>query len=228
MRKNVIFFIAIIIAINSCAPAYVPNVINTPLLSNKGEIQAAIHTGVSGTDPQLAYALTDNIGVMLNGSFANRTSDSTDDFHKHQFAELGLGYYTKIGESGRFETFGGGGLGNLQAKFDNTVWNTYADVNSYRFFIQPTIGASTNIFDGSFSSRFVMVNLKQNSISSTGFFVEPVLTGKIGYKYVKAVIQLGFSLPLNSKNIDFYYQPFLFSIGLQGYIFKENKSKMKY
>lgn len=30
----------IILTFSSCAPAYVPNVVNAPLLSNKGEIQA--------------------------------------------------------------------------------------------------------------------------------------------------------------------------------------------
>ena len=224
-KKFILYAITVMLIIKGCAPAYVPNVINTPLLSNKGEIQAGIHTGVSGTDPQFAYAITDNIGIMLNGSFANRTSDSTDDFHKHQFVELGTGYYTKIGETGRFETFGGFGYGKLQAKFNNNLWNASSDVNSSRLFIQPSIGATTDIFDGSFSSRFVMVNMHQASNKSTGFFLEPVLTGKIGYKYVKAVFQLGLSIPLNSANIDFNYQPFLFSIGLQGYIFKTHQNK---
>ncbi len=217
----ILFAMSVVLIINGCAPAYVPNVINTPLLSNKGEVQAAIHAGISGADPQFAYAITNNIGIILNGSFANRASDTTDNFHEHQFVELGTGYYTKIGESGRFETFGGLGFGNLHAKFDNNLWSTSSNVNFYRIFIQPAIGASTDIFDGSLASRFVMVNMNQGSNNSTGYFIEPVLTGKIGYKYVKVVIQLGVSFPLNFNNIDFSYQPFLFSIGLQGYIFKK-------
>ncbi len=172
-KKIILYIMFVVLIINGCAPAYVPNVINTPLLSSKGEIQAAIHTGISGTDPQFSYALTDNIGIMLNGSFADRTSDSTDDFHKHQFIELGTGYYTKIGESGRFETFGGFGYGKLQAEFDNDLWDTHSDVTSSRIFIQPTIGATTDIFDGSFASRFVIVNMHQASKKSTGFFLEP-------------------------------------------------------
>ena len=43
--KRIIFYSAFIIfVIQSCAPAYVPNVIQTPLLSNKGEIQAAVQS----------------------------------------------------------------------------------------------------------------------------------------------------------------------------------------
>ncbi len=203
---------------NACTPAYVPNVINTPLLSNKGEFQCAIHTGTAGNDPQFAYAITDNIGVMLNGSFANRTSDSTDDFHKHQFVEIGSGYFTKLGNSGRFEVFGGFGLGKLKAKLDNNLWMSYEDVTSNRIFIQPAIGAATEIFDASLAARFVMVNMKQSSAKNTGLFLEPVMTTKVGYKYVKLVFQLGLSFPLNSKTREFSYQPFIFSIGLNGYI----------
>jgi hypothetical protein len=58
-----------VVYLTSCAPAYVPNALNTPLFNNKGEIHIAANTGISGFDPQLAYAVTDNIGVMVNGSF---------------------------------------------------------------------------------------------------------------------------------------------------------------
>ncbi len=81
----------IIILFHACAPAYVPDVINTPLLSNKDELQVSLNTGISGFDPQIAYAVTDHIGVMLNGSFTNRISDSTDNYHKHTFVEVGSG-----------------------------------------------------------------------------------------------------------------------------------------
>ncbi|MFO7923164.1 MAG: hypothetical protein R6U58_05690 [Bacteroidales bacterium] len=198
----------------SCAPAYVPNVINTPLLSNKGEIQASLHGGISGVDPQLSYAVTDNVGLILNGSFADNTSDSSNNFHKHNFIEIGTGYYTKIGNKGRFETFGGFGSGKLQAEYENDLWTSRADVISSRFFLQPAIGITTSILDASFTSRLVLINLSQGTEKSTGVFAEPALTGKLGFRYVKAVIQLGLSIPLQ-ENIDFNYQPFMFSVGLQ-------------
>ena len=162
-KSRIACFVIYIFTICGCATVYVPNVVNTPLLSNKGELQVSANLGTSGFDPQFAYAITDNIGLMLNGSFANRTSDSTSDFHKHSFVETGVGYYTSVGENGRFETFGGLGFGKLSAELDNNLWKSYADVSTLRFFIQPTIGASSSIFDGSLSSRMVMVNLSQNS-----------------------------------------------------------------
>lgn len=201
--------------LGSCAPAYVPNVISTPLLSNKGEMQFSVNTGIAGFDPQFAYAVTDHIGVMVNGSFANWTSDSTDNYHKHKFLEIGTGYYTKLGESARFETFGGVGFGNLHANYSNDLWISRATVNSTRFFIQPTIGATTKVFDGSFATRVAYVSLTQDEIKGSGIFLEPVLTGKIGYKNVKGVMQLGLSLPFNHNDLIFNYQPFIFSVGLQ-------------
>jgi hypothetical protein len=201
---------------SSCAPAYIPNVVNAPLLSNKGEFQAAVYTGTSGFDPQFAYAISDHVGLMLNGSFADRTSDSTDNYHKHQFIEIGSGYYTKIGTTGRFETFGGIGYGKVRVKDDNDLWLAHSDVNSIRLFIQPAIGATSEVFDGNFAMRFVFLDLYQGSDKGTGFFAEPVLTGKVGFKYVKAVLQMGISLRVFSSSMnDFNYQPFIFSIGLQ-------------
>jgi hypothetical protein len=213
----------IILAFNSCAPAYVPNVVNAPLLTNKGEVQAAIHAGTSGVDPQFAYALSRHIGIMLNGSFANRTSDSTDNFHKHQFVEIATGYYTNFGARGKFETFCGIGTGKIQAEYENNLWVSFSDVSYNRFFIQPSIGFTSKVFDGSLSSRFVVVGLHQESGSSTGCFFEPVVTGKLGFDHIKAVAQLGLSFPLNSNKVVFTNQPLLLSLGLQanfGKIFK--------
>ncbi len=199
----------------SCAPAYIPNMINTPMLSNKGEGQVSFNFGLAGFDPQVSYAITDHLGVMLNGSFANRTSDSTDNFHQHAFIEAGTGYFQKIGTSGRFETYGGAGFGKLKAEFDNELWITRSDVNCMRFFVQPAVGASTDIFDGSLAARFVVLNLKQESKNSTGLFIEPAITAEVGYKYAKAIFQFGLAIPLNQSKIEYNYQPFIFSVGMQ-------------
>jgi len=215
-----IFFIFFII---SCAPSYIPNVVNTPLFSNRGEFQASVNNGVSGFNPQLAYAISDRIGIMLNGSFANRTSDTTKNFHKHQFIEFGFGYYHKIANNGRFEIYSGTGFGKVNSFYDNELWYDKTDISSFRVFLQPTIGATTNIFDGSFAPRIVMINFSQGTTANSGFFIEPTISAKLGYKYIKILFQLGFSLPLNSRNINFEYQPFIFSIGLLATLGKKYK-----
>jgi hypothetical protein len=211
-----------VLIINSCAPSYIPNVINAPLLSNKGEFQARLNSGISGFDPQFSYAVTDNIGVMLNGSY-NYQNDS-DSYHKHYFIESGAGYFGKLQESGRFEVFGGYGYGDVKTLTPWLPgWVAYADGYYHRIFIQPSIGAVTNVFEGSFSTRFVMVNMhfrdyygdKPSADNSFNPFIEPVITAKIGYKYVKFVTQIGFSIPLGNNYEDLYdYQPFIFSMGV--------------
>jgi hypothetical protein len=174
------------------------------MFSNKGEFQASVHGGIAGFDPQVSYAITDHLGVMVNGSFADRKPDSTDNFHMHRFIEGGAGYYQKIGTNGRLKAFQ-----------DVGFWISSADVNCMRFFVQPAIGLSTEVFDGSIATRLVALNMKQDSLSNTGLLMEPVITAKVGYRWVKAVFQFGMSLPLNREQIDFTYQPFIFSIGLQ-------------
>ncbi len=223
MKNNTFFGFTILagvaILLDACAPAYVPNVINTPLLSNKGELQASINGGISGFDPQISYALTDHIGLALNGSFANRTSDSTENYHKHNFVELGTGYYTKMGKVGRFETFGGVGFGNTRGGYSNDLWSAYTNANYTRLYLQPGIGIATAPFDGSLAARLAFVNLKQGSQRSTGVFLEPVITLKTGFKNVKLSVQIGLSFSLN-ENIDFNYHPFIFSIGLHTHFFR--------
>jgi hypothetical protein len=221
--KHKFFFLSLVLIIfNSCAPAYIPNVLNTPLLSNKGEFQGRLNGGISGIDPQMSYAFTDRIGVMLNGSF-NYRNDS-DKYHKHFFIESGAGYYSKIQDAGRFDIYGGYGFGDIKTNvFWLNGWDNYADGYYHRVFLQPSIGAVTSVFEGGFSTRLVLVNMHFRNIpenyayldNSLTTFIEPVITAKVGYKYIKYVAQIGFSLPLTNNNIDLYeYQPFIFSLGI--------------
>lgn len=85
---------------------------------------------------------------------------------------------------------------------------------SERFFVQPSIGVNYEHIELSLASRLVYLELKQEQSSQSAFFVEPVGTLKVGSKRIKAVSQLGLSLPLNEEEVNFYYQPFLMSIGL--------------
>ncbi len=202
--------------ITGCAPMYIPNKVNTPLLSHKGESQVGGFIGSSGFDPQLSYAVTDHFGLMLNGSF-QAGKDSTNN--KHNFLEIGGGYYRKLSERGRFEVFAGYGAGNVQASYDNGIFRAYSDANVQRFFIQPDVGLTTRVVDAALAMRFVVVNARQNQFNLTRSFLEPAITIKLGYKYIKLVYQLGVSMPLNSNNL-IEQQPVITSLGIQGYIGK--------
>lgn len=205
----VLFFITL-----ACAPVYIPNVVHVPLLTNKNELHASVNTGISGFDPQIAYAITDNLGVVINGSFANSKSDSSASFHTHNFVETGVGYYSVIDTRVRFEVFGGGGYGRVSSNYQGTFWNTFHDVSLARFFVQPAVGITGKYGDVSFASRCVFVSFYRELKESRAVFLEPVVTFKFGYEYVKAMMQFGFSYPMNAP-LTFDYQPFIFSIGLQ-------------
>ena len=113
-----LIFISLIIIISGCAPSYLPNVINTPLLNNKNEFQGAVNVGASGFDPQFSYALTDHIGLMMNGCFSNSDpSIKSSSYNKHQFYEFGAGYFTRDKNNLLFEVYGGAGFGTYNSKY---------------------------------------------------------------------------------------------------------------
>ncbi|HAN18810.1 MAG: hypothetical protein A2X13_08085 [Bacteroidetes bacterium GWC2_33_15] len=223
-KKNLKLYALIIIIsatglMTSCSPEYIPNMVNTPVFSNKGEFQATVATGTSNFDAQLGYAITDNIAIIANGSFADQTNDTTDEFHKHTIIEGGVGYYKKLANSGRIEVFGGYGMGKIKTYEENDLFDDdYTDISFNRIFIQPGVGAVTDIFDGSFATRVAFVQMIPSSTSnfeeSWHMFVEPVITAKIGYRYAKAVIQIGYSFPVNEESIDYNTQGLIFNFGL--------------
>jgi len=215
------FFWFVILVCFSCSPAYIPNMVNTPLLSNKGEFNASAAIGTSNFDPQLSYAASQHVGIVANGSFANRTSDSTDNFHKHTIVELGAGYYTKIGENSRFEVYGGYGFGKVDGQFTFLGTKSINDARFNKIFVQPAIGATTDFFDGSLATRFSLINMNLTDPNYTGknkfsLFIEPVVTAKFGYKNVKLIWQFGISISTKKEaELQYKYQPIIMSIGLQ-------------
>ena len=219
--KKRFYFLHLLIFVGifaSCSPEYIPNMVNSPVFSNKGEFQGTVATGTSNFDALLGYAITDNIAVIANGSFANESNDTTDEFHKHAIIEGGAGYYKKISSIARMEVFGGYGVGKIQTLEDvGFITDDKVDVTFNRIFIQPGIGAATDFFDGSFVTRVAFVQMKpgesQVISESWNTFIEPVITAKFGYKYVKAVVQFGYSFPLNDY-IDYDHQRLIFNFGL--------------
>lgn len=217
-RITLLIVLLVVTTFYGCKPLYVPNVVNTPLFSNKNEFQAAVHMGTAGFDPQLAYSITNNIGIMANGSFEIfQTTDTTIAFpHKHSFGELGIGYYTKLAGKQRFEVYGGYGIGNIKfEEFDINNIPYEAKVKTNRYFIQPAYGITTEHIDFSVASRFIWITGEGGAdLKYTRSFWEPAVTGRFGGANVKGVIQAGLSLPFQEGDyID--YEPFLFSVGIQ-------------
>lgn len=227
--------LVISLALSSCAAQYVPNVINTPLLQEMGSASLAIHTGMAGVDPQLAVAITDQFGIMINASFAHReyetaTESELKKFHKHQFVEMGLGYILPSENDIQMEAFAGLGRGKINAYDDS--WGTWSEglqvVNTKftRYFIQPVFGISSPALEGSAAARLVMVRYDDRKLN-TAYLIEPVVTGKVGSSWLKVVCQIGFSLPLNHDKSPISYNPFMLSIGLEAKPGNKSKAENK-
>lgn len=201
---------------------YVPNAVNAPLLKEKNEIKASI----GGNNAQAAYAVTGNVGIIANAYWDKYKEEitsggiTTETLNKGNLVELGVGYYKPLTENVVFETYVGGGLGKIDFKNDNT--QKYYDVDATKFFIQPAIGYVGKFFDIAFTPRLSAV--KYNGLNTRGYspaelneeylnkndvegktwmFIEPALTARVGYKFVKLQAQFGFASKLTSGDLKY-------------------------
>ncbi len=220
MRSS--FFCLLVVAA-SCAPVYIPNQVNAPLLTGQNEIQVAGSIGSNGADVQAAYAVTDEIGVMANFSAQKKGESSSSDYHKHMFKEIGLGYQTPMGRNGVFDIYAGVGSGTSSSR-DSYTWfgsqSVAADGNYRRIFIQPSAGRRGTGLHAALSTRLAWVTFTKfesggNTVKKnyTQFYIEPVVTTRLGFENFKFQTQIGLSLPLD-HNRTFEHQPVIFNIGL--------------
>lgn len=228
MKKLIFYFTCIIFGLTGCAPIYTPNVVHAPLFSEQHDADVQIGMGTCGYDAQAAYAPTDFLGVMVNSSFRNKDVSDTNYYHKHSFIEAAVGYYGKINEAGRYECYVG--YGNGSAQNYNDFFNGYINGNYNRFFIQPSIGAKSDVFDGAFSLRIVYIdmyqisrNLGYNRNQLSLFYFEPVITARVGYKFVKFFAQGGLSIPYEHE-VKYTDSPFILNFGMN---FSFSKSYLK-
>jgi len=220
MKMKIVLFLAILTAAfyQACAPAYVPNVVNSPMIHSGKSLNASVHGGTSGVDIQSAYSPLEHWGLMMNGSFMNEKNENSDDYHQHIFVEAGSGYYLRLGKFGLIDAYGGTGIGRISSLQTSGILGSEAHDMVARAFVQPSLSFVSNYFQTSFSFRTVMVYIWQDEAHDTGYFFEPTLTIKFGLPRVKLVAQAGLSLPVNKNVVSFNYEPFLVSVGLQAQI----------
>lgn len=215
-------FILVLLFLQSCnRNIYTPNMHNVPLMKEKKEVQATFNF----SNYQVAYGLADGLGVMLNGNIPTQTNISFDgdDFTQNKsFVELGVGHFRTMKEEGVFEIYAGGGFGDIG--FDNRFGRTMDkfSTNYARYFVQPSIGFSSELFDMALAVRFVNLrffnvddsqyvfdesNEFEQDLSlidqSTYTFAEPSLTIRAGWRYVKLQFQAVRAHQLNNAPIAF-------------------------
>jgi hypothetical protein len=217
----------ILFALNSCKTVYEPNTINTPLLNNHGEFRAY----ADPSNLHLAYALTDHIGIMANGFRTSVTTDNNNISGNGGLVEFGLGYFRPV-NGFIFETYAGGGMGRVKfteiKQENNTTVVRNFSADGTRFFLQPSFGYAGKYFEAAITPRFCMG--KYNNVQTTytekeqidgkfynvneplWTFVEPALTLRGGYKWVKVQAQFGFSQKLNTQQLS--YKSSFLNVGL--------------
>ena len=230
-----IFILLVSILLSSCG-LYRQNVVNTPLFQQQKQTQIAAHIGFTGLNAQASYALTNHIGMFANYSDigTKRTSFSTINYtiDKHNFGEVGFGYYnnTKTGFICEFFLVAGKGMGSHYSAGGDTIaghtppYKDFKKANYNRFLIQADLGKSFGQFNFAISPRIFVLqyyNITDTQsdiykhISNTYLFSDLALTGQ--YKMYKNFIvsaQIGVTAAIAGQKIAYYeYSPFNCSIG---------------
>ena len=229
MKK--ITIVILIMALTGCAHYYyAPNAANIPLFKEKNTFK--LKGGYSGdyydgSDIQMAYSASKNIGVMVNSFFATETETvqgifsntwSHDESGKGSYIEAAVGYYQPFGEHKVwiFETYGGAGVGGESHIYASSQ---SSKLHLTKYFIQPSLGysAKKGHLEVGLSSRFSALNLKVThsdlsmqsnesekhnldyiSLHPASILWEPSLMIAAGGEYVKFYLQATLSNNLNN------------------------------
>lgn len=236
MKKYLLITILIfIIFFISCTPpVYIPNSLNTPLLKEKGETNIGYNASFAGNDIQISYAISKNIGLMTNGTYYSHVHE--DQYRKHKFGELGIGYFYHPNKYIVGEIFIGAGLGansireeivDLSFLFfffffpiseeegEEELLDVSADY--VRLFLQPTFGVYTEIFEGGFSLRMCYINFYEINHSNIDFpkekiLFEPVVFLRVGPPNIKFQTHFGLS-STPFQDPEAYYEDLILSCG---------------
>ena len=212
----------------ACAPVYLPNTVNTPLLTKRHDTRLAVYASpATGYDAQTAYAVTNHIGVMFNGSYRNkRPTYQYSDYNRNYLFEGAIGYFKAVKKQ-RFEIYAGYGFGQNDSRFRNinsgAPHDSYLDnstittANIKKAFLQATLGTAYRNFEIAATTRYTFINIDDfyKADDVQGFFIEPVTTLKIGLKHLKIVSKAGFSIGGYLTDVRYDHQPLILSAGLE-------------
>jgi hypothetical protein len=171
--------------LSSCVHVYYsPNTANAPLLSEKGEsrVNALYCSGsnseFAGGELQLAYALTDHVGMMVNGFSASKkenlynwdinsnSSTSHEEKGNGSYLEAAAGYFKNVDKRKNrwiMEIYGGLGKGIVNNDYG---YHDFSKVGITKVFVQPSIGYRSGRIELAFVPKisFVKWRIKENSI----------------------------------------------------------------
>lgn len=221
------FILASFVLLTSCAPIYIPNNVNTPLLTEAKEFTLNMSTGMDGFDCQLAYAVTDDIGLMLNGAYLSKDGTNIHDSEvkytqQQKYIETALGWFQQPYDNFVVETYLGGGIGKSSST-DSYLFTDdkkiYGEGNFYKLFVQSDMGFKSSFLEGGVALRGAYINFYKmhHDLNLTvnkfdGLFIEPAVFLRIGGPVFKIQSQFGFTSKLSNKKF-LIYEPYILSIG---------------
>ncbi|MEL6556879.1 MAG: hypothetical protein AAFQ94_01765 [Bacteroidota bacterium] len=218
---------------SSCTSTYyMPGVQNVPLHTEKDQVTLTANAGttfeVESFDFQGSYSFEDNFAFMLNGQFARggRANSEDDNSGNGNLLEAAVGYYKPLSEKVVFETYLGGGSGNVINRYGN---GARSKVGLSKIFLQPQIGFKSKYVDLAFSYRLNWLGFRNtdligvlpeneiddfNTINDFGrrLLIEPALTARIGNDPIKLQAQITSSRFVRDVSLNRQYV--LFSLGV--------------
>ncbi|MES2447368.1 MAG: hypothetical protein V4546_09315 [Bacteroidota bacterium] len=156
MKSNLLAILLSTILLSSCSSIYMPSVPNTPMLTTQGEIAAGAHMSLKGNfNFNSAYAVTNHVAVIANGSFMQNEATRKDV--KNKSVEIGAGYFNTFGPDNNriIEIYGGLGSGKSDRffrTFDNDVL------------------IATDNQEANFDKKFIQVNYSSKRRSNLRLF----------------------------------------------------------
>jgi hypothetical protein len=222
-------FVVAAIIFSSCSPAFYSTVgQNVPLFHEKGEV--ALNGGImSASNTSDGFIPFTNLssGIALQGAVAVSSAaalfasyyDMNYDSEwqiSANYVELGGGLFMyKPKSSFVGELFAGVGYG----KIGNQSGMEEINAEFMKYFIQPSAGFTSKVFDVAFTPRMGVVDYLSNSPSDrsdvrdffaekeTTFVFEPGVTVRVGFKNFRAQYQMNystfhFSQPYNNEEFD--------------------------
>ena len=155
----------VLLALSSCAPAYLSSSRNTPLFGEAGEFAGAVALA-SGVEAQLAGSITDHVALMANAQFAYTQITEPIEYSKdYSYFEGGLGFFGRS-KALRWEVFGGYGMGQGNSYesyyfFQTGTQSVLAHGKFQKAFFQPAFGTNNKKFNLIFAPRFSFVHFTE-------------------------------------------------------------------
>ncbi len=216
---------------------YIPNTHNIPLLQEEGEI----HLDFSGSfgnsltyEGQAAFSAVKNFGIIGNISYHNALlfGDEYDDCYGYH-VEGGAGTFLSLNRHFIFETYTGFGFGKV---LNGYPYSTTAIFRFNRYFLQPSVGYTSDSFDAAFALRMCGLRYHDNQLMGVprdgdpfqlvylesiplSILLEPAVTLRVGWEFAKIQLKAGYSG--NITNPDIWQADFYFSLGI--YLTLSNK-----